>query len=171
MLTAQGMKPRVTPRALELAELPGLVAQYRTGAENARLAGFDGVELHGANGYLLDQFTRDGTNKRTNVYGGSTVNRARLPLEVTRAVIEVWGPARVGYRISPTGEFNAMSNSDPIATFSYLTEELERAQRVIYLHVVDPADAPKRVSSISCGRSSKIRTWSTAVSTLRKRTP
>ncbi len=147
VLTAQGMKARVTPRALELAELPGLVAQYRTGAENARLAGFDGVELHGANGYLLDQFTRDGTNKRTNVYGGSIVNRARLPLEVTRAVIEVWGPARVGYRISPTGEFNAMSDSDPIATFSYLTEELSKLG-IIYLHVVDPAAAPKRVSPI-----------------------
>ena len=94
VLTEAGMKPRVTPRALELAELPGIVTQYQAGAENAKRAGFDGVELHGANGYLLDQFTRDGTNQRTDAYGGSIANRARLPLEVTRAVIDVWGPAR-----------------------------------------------------------------------------
>jgi NADH:flavin oxidoreductases, Old Yellow Enzyme family len=91
VFTEKGPQPTVTPRALELAELPGIVEQYRKGAQNAKLAGFDGVELHGANGYLLDQFTRDGSNKRTDAYGGSIANRARLPLEVTRAVIEVWG--------------------------------------------------------------------------------
>jgi N-ethylmaleimide reductase len=147
VFTETGLQPTVTPRALELAELPGIVEQYRKGAENAKLAGFDGVELHGANGYLLDQFTRDGTNKRTDAYGGSIANRARLPLEVTRAVIEVWGPARVGYRISPTGAFNAMSDSDPVATFSYLTEALNGLD-IGYLHVVDPAAAPMRVSPI-----------------------
>jgi N-ethylmaleimide reductase len=147
VLTDAGMKTRVTPRALELAELPGIVAQYQAGAENAKRAGFDGVELHSANGYLLDQFTRDGANQRTDAYGGSIANRARLPLEVTRAVIDVWGPARVGYRISPTSEFNAMSDSDPIATFSYLTEALSELG-IGYLHVVDPATAPKRVSPI-----------------------
>ena len=93
----------VTPRALALAELPGIVEQFRKGAENAKAAGFDGVELHGANGYLLDQFLRDVSNQRTDAYGGSIENRARLPLEVTKAVIDVWGADRVGYRISPNG--------------------------------------------------------------------
>src|SRR5262249_17411262 len=101
VFTAQGPKPMVTPRALATSELPGIVAQFRAGAENAKKAGFDGVEIHGANGYLLDQFTRDGTNQRTDAYGGSIENRIRLPLEVVDAVVGVWGPARVGYRISP----------------------------------------------------------------------
>jgi N-ethylmaleimide reductase len=147
VFTFEGLKPTVTPRALELAELPGIVEQFRKGAHNAKLAGFDGVEIHGANGYLLDQFTRDGTNKRTDAYGGPIANRVRLPLEVTRAVIDVWGTARVGYRISPTSPFNAMSDSDPVATFSYLTEALNKLG-IGYLHVIDPAAAPKRVSPI-----------------------
>jgi N-ethylmaleimide reductase len=146
VFTAQGPKPMVTPRALETSELPGIVAQFRAGAENAKQAGFDGVELHGANGYLLDQFTRDGTNTRTDAYGGSAENRARLPLKVLDAVVEVWGPARVGYRVSPNSPFNSMSDSDPVRTFSYLTEELNR-RGIAYLHVVDPAaDGAKRIS-------------------------
>src|SRR5262249_49726947 len=100
VLTAQGPKPIEAPRAPARAEPHGIVAQFRTGAENARKAGCDGVEIHGATGYLLDQFTRDGTNKRTDAYGGSAENRARFPLEVLDAVVDVWGPARVGYRIS-----------------------------------------------------------------------
>ena len=147
VITPTGNKQRVTPRALELDEIPGIVEQFRTGAENAKRAGFDGVEIHGANGYLLDQFTRDGANKRTDAYGGSVANRARLPLEVTRAVIEVWGAERVGYRISPTGTFNTMSDSGPVATFSYLTDELNKLG-LGYLHVVDPIAAPKRVAPI-----------------------
>src|SRR5215467_10120662 len=126
VFTAQGPKPMVTPRALALSELPGIVAQFRAGAENAKRAGFDGVEIHGANGYLLDQFTRDGANQRTDRYGGRVENRARLPLEAVDAVVGVWGPARVGYRISPNGAFNTMSDSDPVRTFSYLTDELNR---------------------------------------------
>jgi len=146
VFTAKGPQPMVTPRALELDELPGIVAQFRAGAENARKAGFDGVELHGANGYLLDQFTRDGTNRRTDAYGGSVENRTRLPLEVVDAVIDVWGPARVGYRISPNGAFNSMADSDPLRTFSHLTEALNR-RGIGYLHVVDPvADGNKRIS-------------------------
>ncbi len=146
VFTAQGPKPMVTPRALELAEIPGIVAQFRAGAENAREAGFDGVELHGANGYLLDQFTRDGTNKRTDAYGGSIENRARLPLEVVDAVVAVWGPARVGYRISPNGAFNSMSDCDPARTFTHLAEALNR-RGIGYLHVVDPLpDGAKRLS-------------------------
>src|SRR5690242_8157804 len=146
VFTAQGPKPMVTPRALELAELPGIVAQFRAGAANAKEAGFDGVELHGANGYLLDQFTRDGTNNRTDAYGGSVENRTRLPLEVVDAVIGVWDPARVGYRISPNGTFNSMADSNPLRTFSHLAEALDR-RGIAYLHVVDPvADGAKRVS-------------------------
>src|SRR5262249_1443329 len=124
VFTAQGPKPMVTPRALELAELPGIVAQFRAGAENAKQAGFGGVETQGANGYLLDKFVRDGTNHRPAAYGGSVENRVRLPLEVVDAVVEVWGPARVGYRISPNGAYNSMSDSDPVRTFSHLTDEL-----------------------------------------------
>src|SRR5215831_14492004 len=146
VFTAKGPKPMVTPRALARAELPGIVAQFRAGAENAELAGFDGVELHGANGYLLDQFTRDGTNQRTDAYGGSVENRARLPLEVVDAVVGVWGPARVGYRVSPNGAFNAMADADPVRTFSHLADALNR-RGIGYLHVVDPvADGQKRIS-------------------------
>ena len=146
VFTAQGPKPMVTPRALTLAEIPGIVEQFRAGAENAKRAGFDGVEIHGANGYLLDQFTRDGTNRRTDAYGGSVENRARLPLEVVDAVVDVWGAGRVGYRISPNGAFNAMSDSDPARTFAYLAGELDR-RGIVYLHVVDPvADGAKRVT-------------------------
>jgi N-ethylmaleimide reductase len=148
VFTFQGPKQMVAPRALDVGEIPGIVEQFRHGAENAKAAGFDGVELHGANGYLLDQFTRDGANKRTDDYGGSLRNRIRLPLEVTEAVVAVWGPARVGYRISPNGAFNSMADSNPVATFSTLTEELSRLG-ILYLHVVDPiADGAKRISPV-----------------------
>jgi N-ethylmaleimide reductase len=148
VFTGAGPKPMVTPRALTLAELPGIVAQFRAGAENAKRAGFDGVEIHGANGYLLDQFTRDGTNQRTDAYGGSVENRVRLPLEVVDAVVGVWGPARVGYRVSPNGAFNAMSDSDPQRTFAHLAGELDR-RGIGYLHAVDPlADGDKRLSPL-----------------------
>ena len=148
VFTAQGPKPMVTPRALATSEIPGIVEQFRAGAENAKQAGFDGVELHGANGYLLDQFTRDGTNQRTDQYGGSVENRARLPLEVVDAVVGVWGPARVGYRISPNGAFNAMADSDPVRTFSHLVDALNW-RGIGYLHVVDPvADGARRISPV-----------------------
>ena len=123
--TDQGMKPFETPRALETAEMAGIVGQFRHGAECAKGAGFDAVELHGGNGYLLDQFTRDGTNRRTDRYGGSIDNRLRLPLEVTEAVIEVWGADRVGYRISPFQVFNDMSDGDPEAIFTALAGALD----------------------------------------------
>src|SRR5215475_12967333 len=148
VLTAKGPQQMVTPRALTLAELPGVVEQFRRGAKNAKAAGFDGVELHGANGYLLDQFLRDGSNRRTDAYGGRVENRARLPLEVTKAVIDVWGADRVGYRISPNGTFNSMSDSNPTETFSYMAERLSKLG-IVYLHVVDPvADGPKRLSGL-----------------------
>ncbi len=114
----------VTPRALETDEIPGIVAAYRKGAENARRAGFDGVEIHGANGYLLDQFLQDSTNKRTDAYGGSVENRARLLLEVTDAAIAVWGAGRVGVHLAPRGDAHTMGDSDPLGTFGYVAEQL-----------------------------------------------
>ncbi|MGN6702262.1 MAG: alkene reductase, partial [Burkholderiaceae bacterium] len=118
------MRPYVTPRALALDEIPGIVAAYRKGAENAKVAGFDGVEVHGANGYLLDQFLQDGSNQRTDGYGGSVENRARLMLEVTDACIEVWGAARVGMHLAPRGDSHDMRDSNPAETFSYVAREL-----------------------------------------------
>jgi 2,4-dienoyl-CoA reductase-like NADH-dependent reductase (Old Yellow Enzyme family) len=117
-------RPFVTPRALALDEIPGIVAAFRKGAENAKRAGFDGVEIHGANGYLLDQFLQDGTNQRTDVYGGSIENRARLLLEVTDAVIGVWGADRVGVHLAPRGDAHSMGDSDRAATFGYVATEL-----------------------------------------------
>jgi len=136
VFTPQGQKPIEIPRALELTELPGIVAQFRGGAENAKTAGFDGVEIHGANGYLLDQFIKDGSNHRIDAYGGAIANRARLPLEVTEAVIGVWGPKKVGYRIAPHFSSLSMSDSNPIETFSYLAEKLSGLE-LGYLHVVE----------------------------------
>jgi 2,4-dienoyl-CoA reductase-like NADH-dependent reductase (Old Yellow Enzyme family) len=118
------LRDYAVPRALDLEEIPGVVAAYRKGAENAKLAGFDGVEIHGANGYLLDQFLQDGTNKRTDIYGGSVENRARLMLEVTDACIEVWGAGRVGMHLAPRRDSHDMSDSDPKATFGYVAREL-----------------------------------------------
>jgi 2,4-dienoyl-CoA reductase-like NADH-dependent reductase (Old Yellow Enzyme family) len=119
-------RPYVTPRALETAELPGIVEAYRKGAENALAAGFDGVEIHGANGYLLDQFLQDGSNHRTDAYGGSIENRARLMLEVTDAVVTVWGARRVGMHLAPRGDAQSMRDSNPLATFGYVARELGR---------------------------------------------
>ncbi len=118
------MRPYVTPRALEAREIPGIIAAYRKGAENAKRAGFDGVEIHGANGYLLDQFLQDGSNKRTDDYGGPTENRARLMLEVTDAAIDVWGADRVGMHLNLRGDSHSMSDSDPAGTFGYVAKEL-----------------------------------------------
>lgn len=117
-------RPYATPRALELDEIPGIVAAYAKGAENAKKAGFDGVELHGANGYLLDQFLQDGTNKRTDNYGGPIENRARLMLEATDAVLKVWSPGRVGMHLAPRRDSHDMSDSNPAATFGYVAEQL-----------------------------------------------
>lgn len=114
----------VIPRALEISEIPGIVEAYRQGAENAKQAGFDGVEIHGANGYLLDQFLQDSTNKRTDAYGGSIENRARLMLEVTDAAISVWGAGRVGMHLAPRGDAHTMGDSNPLATFGYVAEQL-----------------------------------------------
>lgn len=114
----------VTPRALDLAEIPGIVAAFRKGAENAKAANFDGVEIHGANGYLLDQFLQDGSNKRTDMYGGSLENRARLMLEVTDACIAVWGADLVGMHLAPACDTHTMGDSNPAETFGYIAREL-----------------------------------------------
>jgi 2,4-dienoyl-CoA reductase-like NADH-dependent reductase (Old Yellow Enzyme family) len=117
-------RPYPVPRPLETDEIPGIVAAYRKGAENAKRAGFDGVELHGANGYLLDQFLQDSSNHRTDAYGGSRENRARLMLEATDAVCEVWGPERVGMHLAPRGDSHSVGDSDALATFTYVAREL-----------------------------------------------
>ncbi len=117
-------RPYAVPRALETEEAPGVVEAFRQGAENARAAGFDGVEIHGANGYLLDQFLQDGSNKRTDRYGGSIENRARLMLDVTDAVVSVWGAGRVGMHLAPRGDSHDMGDSNLAATFGYVASEL-----------------------------------------------
>jgi N-ethylmaleimide reductase len=122
--TLQGKKNYETPRALELHEIPGIVADYVTAAKNAIAAGFDIVEIHGANGYLLDNFLRDGSNKRTDAYGGSIENRARLMLEVVDAVVKAIGAERTAIRVSSLNAYNDMTDSNPVATFSYVAEKL-----------------------------------------------
>ncbi|MBU1692120.1 MAG: alkene reductase [Gammaproteobacteria bacterium] len=131
--TYRGLQPFVTPRALEASELPGIVEDYRKAAQNALEAGFDGVEIHAANGYLLDQFLRDGSNQRTDAYGGSLENRCRLLLEVTRAVSDVWGANCVGVRLSPLNPFNDMHDSNPQKTFEYVAAALG-SFGLAYLH-------------------------------------
>lgn len=118
------IKPFVTPRALELEEIPTIIEAFRLGAENAKRAGFDGVEIHGANGYLLDQFLQDSTNQRDDLYGGSLENRARLMLEVVDAVISIWGADRVGLHIAPDCDAHDMGDSDPQTTFGYLADAM-----------------------------------------------
>ena len=118
------IKEFVTPRALEFGEIPAIIESYRKGAENAKAAGFDGVEIHGANGYLIDQFLQDSTNHRTDGYGGPIENRARFMMEVTDAVVSVWGADRVGMHIAPRGDAHDMGDSDPAALFTHVAREL-----------------------------------------------
>ena len=126
------MKEYVQPRALELQEIPQVIEAYRKGAENAKLAGFDGVEIHGANGYLLDQFLQSKTNQRTDAYGGAIENRARLMLEVTDAVISVWGSRRVGMHLAPRRDAHDMGDDTPLETFTYVARELGR-RRIAFI--------------------------------------
>jgi N-ethylmaleimide reductase len=134
VFTGTAMEEYVTPRALETGEIPGIIEEYIHGAKLAKEAGFDGVEIHNANGYLLDQFLRDGTNQRGDSYGGAVQNRARLTLEVTEAVCDVWGSDRVGIRFSPAGVFNDMHDSNPMETFGHVLNELNRFN-LAYAHI------------------------------------
>ncbi|GAC1343906.1 MAG: alkene reductase [Acetobacteraceae bacterium] len=140
--------PFETPRPLTVAEIAAIVGQFRTAAQNARAAGFDGVEIHAANGYLIDQFSQDGTNTRTDQYGGPIANRARFLLEVVDAVAGAIGADRVGIRLSPWGSFNGMHDSDPGALFGHVATELA-PRGLAYLHLVEPrADQSSDVNAI-----------------------
>jgi N-ethylmaleimide reductase len=133
--TPAGKQPYVVPHELRDDEIPGIIAGFKQAAVNAKAAGFDGVEIHGANGYLLDEFLRNGSNQRMGAYGGSIENRARLMLEVVAAVSEVWGSDRVGLRISPLNSFNSMIDSDPISLSTWLATKLND-YNLAYLHVM-----------------------------------
>jgi N-ethylmaleimide reductase len=145
--TGSGKQPYVAPRALDIYEIPDVVRQFEEGARRALEAGFDGVEIHGANGYLIDQFLRDGANRRTDAYGGPVQNRARFLLDVTSAVAGVWGAERVGIRLSPTSSSNDMSDSDPAAIFSYVVEALNWFFPA-YIHLIEPAGATPPVARL-----------------------
>ncbi len=132
-----GFKPVSPHRALETDEIATIVDQYRDAAKNAKRAGFDGVELMAANGHLIDQFLQDNANKRTDRYGGSIENRARLLLEVVNTLAEVWGADRVGVRLAPSNSFNGMGDSDPHALFGYVVQQLD-ALGIAYLHIIEP---------------------------------
>src|SRR5258705_906507 len=129
--------PFVRPRALIIEEIPYLVGQYERAAKNARAADFDGVEIHAANGYLLDQFIQTGTNRRTDTYAGSVANRTRLLFEIAEALTPIWGPDRIGVRISPLGKMNDIHDDNPEATFGYIAERLSD-YGFAYLHMVNP---------------------------------
>jgi N-ethylmaleimide reductase len=136
-LTQDGWVSASPHRALTVEEIAAIVEEFRVAAERAKAAGFDGVELHGANGYLVDQFIQDGTNKRTDEYGGPVENRVRFLREALEALISVWGADRVGVRISPSGEWGGVSDSDPEATFSHVAKVLD-GYKIAYLHVIEP---------------------------------
>jgi N-ethylmaleimide reductase len=144
--TKAGFQACVTPRALATAEIPEIIEQYRHAARNALAAGFDGVEIHAANGYLIEQFLRDSTNKRTDAYGGLCENRARLLLEVTEAVVEVCGGQRVGIRLSPVSPVNGADiDSDPAGTYAYVVERLNTFG-LAYIHIIEGAtQGPREV--------------------------
>ncbi len=136
VITYEGPKRLATPRALEVHEITGIVEDFAEAARRAIAAGFDGVEIHAANGYLVDQFLRDGSNRRTDAYGGSVENRARLLLEIVDATAAAIGANRIGVRLSPTSSFNSMSESDPVTLTRYVAEQLDLRQ-IMYLHVVE----------------------------------
>jgi N-ethylmaleimide reductase len=149
LFTEFGMKNFVTPRALSVAEIRLLVQHFDAAARLALEAGFDGVDLHAANGYLLDQFLRDGSNRRTDQYGGSIRNRARFLLEVVEAVSGIWGVDRVGVRLSPLNRYNTMHDSEPLALSSYLAGVLGH-MNIGYLHVIEPGPGHPNASAAGC---------------------
>jgi len=136
------LKSFVTPRALEIGEIPAIIEAYRKGAENAKAAGFDGVELHGANGYLPDQFLQDGSNQRTDAYGGPIENRARFMFEALDAAISVWGPDRVGLHLAPKSDIHSISDSNPAATFGYVAREAGR-RKIAFICARESLNEPR----------------------------
>lgn len=152
LYTPIGMQAYETPRALTLEEVRQVPELYAYGARRAKEAGFDGVEIHGANGYLIDQFLRDGVNRRTDSYGGTIENRTRLLLETAEAVSKVWGKERVGLRLSPSGTFNGMSDSDPAKHFSYIAQKVSELG-LSYLHVVEPDESDLRHGAVAVDSS------------------
>lgn len=146
LFTSEGMQDFVVPRALEEGEIPAVVKQFQDAARNALEAGFDGVEVHAANGYLIDQFLRDSTNRRTDAYGGSIDNRARLLLEIVDAVKSVWPADRIGVRVSPINQFNTITDSDPAALFGHVARRLSE-KGVAYLHVIQEDGTRKTPAS------------------------
>ncbi len=156
LYTVQGRQPFVAPRALEPSEIARVIADFARSAQLAREAGFDGVDLHAANGYLIDQFLRDGSNHRTDRYGGSVANRARFLLEVTEAVAKVWGADRIGVRLSPLNSYNSMADSDPMATFRHVAAELGRME-VAYLHVIEPGPGHPMATPAGCALLEALR--------------
>jgi len=143
--TPLGKKPYVVPQPLTIDEIKTTIQDYKRGAQMAKDAGFDGVEIHGANGYLIDQFIRDGANKRTDIYGGSAENRTRFMCEVVEATISVWGSDRTGIRLSPRNPNGGISDSDPVATFSFAAEKLN-AYNLAYLHSMEPLPGTPRAA-------------------------
>lgn len=155
VFTPEGLQPYPLPRALETEEVATVVAQFARAAFNAKRAGFDGVEIHGANGYLIDEFLRDGSNRRTDLYGGSPANRARFLLDVTKAAIDISGANRVAVRISPWNRFGDMHDSDPAAMFGHVAESL-RPLGLAYLHLIEsPAGHPEAPEEPLAGRLRK----------------
>lgn len=146
-VTYSGMQDYVTPRALKAGEITGIVSQFKHGAEMAQHAGFDGIEIHGANGYIIDQFLRDGSNQRSDAYGGNVQNRMRLLNEIIDAVCTLWPVQRVGVRLSPENSFNSMSDSDPLAHYSYFFEQLS-SRGLAYVHVLE-GDMMTKVSALN----------------------
>jgi N-ethylmaleimide reductase len=149
-----GRVPFPTPRALETDEIPGIVSDFATAARNAKAAGFDGVELHGAFGYLPDQFLQDGSNKRTDRYGGSIENRARFMLETIDALVEIWGADSVGIKLSPSNRFYGMFDSDARATFGHVIGELV-ARGIAYVHLMEPSAADLATGTVQIAQVAK----------------
>lgn len=154
IFTPSGPQPYETPRALELTEIGAIVAAFGQAAANAREAGFDGVELHGAFGYLVDQFLQDGTNLRTDDYGGSVANRARFLVEVVDAMTANWVADRIGIKLSPSSRFYGQSDSDSLATFSYAARELG-SRGVAYLHVMEPNEQDLATGTVQISRTTE----------------
>ena len=155
-LTEKGWVPVSPHRAVDIEEIPAIIESFRRAAERAKAAGLDGVEIHNANGYLADTFLQDGTNKRTDSYGGTVEKRARFSLELIEAFLSVWGPGRVGIRVSPSGQWGSISDSDPEKTFGYFAEQLNRYP-LAYLHVIEPRI--KGVETIAEGQAPVASTF------------